>query len=90
MPVNQMDLNKRPVRGAVRIEASSAAIWLTQAAESPALDTRNKCLHYYFYFINEELGLCYLRVPTWCPFRLQFYFNGHNRLARTENRPAWQ
>ncbi len=40
-----------------------------------------KCLHYYFYFIDEELGLCYLRVPTWCPFRLQFYFNGHNRLA---------
>jgi len=25
--------------------------------------------------------LCYLRVPTWCPFRLQFYFNGHNLLA---------
>jgi len=41
-----------------------------------------KCLHYYFYFIDEELGLCYLRVPTWCPFRLQFYFNGHNWLAR--------
>jgi DNA-binding MarR family transcriptional regulator len=40
-----------------------------------------KCLHYYFYFIDEELGLCYLRVPTWCPFRLQFYFNGHNWLA---------
>ena len=31
-----------------------------------------KCLHYYFYFIDEELGLCYVRVPTWCPFRLQF------------------
>jgi len=40
-----------------------------------------KCLHYYFYFVDEELGLCYLRVPTWCPFRLQFYFNGHNPLA---------
>jgi hypothetical protein len=41
-----------------------------------------KCLHYYyFYFIHAELGLCYLRVPTWCPFRLQFYFNGHNLLA---------
>jgi hypothetical protein len=40
-----------------------------------------KCLHYYFYFIDPEFGLCYLRVPTWCPFRLQFYFNGHNRLA---------
>ncbi len=40
-----------------------------------------KCLHYYFYFIDPELGLCYLRVPTWCPFRLQFYFNGHAWLA---------
>lgn len=41
-----------------------------------------KCLHYYFYFVDPELGVCYLRVPTWAPFRLQFYFNGHNRLAR--------
>jgi len=41
-----------------------------------------KCIHYYFYFIDEALGLCYLRVPTWAPFRLQFYFNGHNWLAR--------
>ena len=40
-----------------------------------------KCLHYYFYFIDPDLGLCYLRVPTWCPFRLQFYFNGHAWLA---------
>ena len=23
-----------------------------------------KCLHYYFYFIDEELGLIYVRVPT--------------------------
>jgi hypothetical protein len=43
--------------------------------------TDAKCLHYYFYFIDRELGLCYLRVPTWAPFRLQFYFNGHNYLA---------
>jgi hypothetical protein len=41
----------------------------------------SKCMTYYFYFIDEQLGLCYLRVPTWCPFRLQFYFNGHNWLA---------
>ena len=40
-----------------------------------------QCLHYYFYFIDEMFGLCYLRVPTWAPFRLQFYFNGHNLLA---------
>src|SRR4029077_3439212 len=41
-----------------------------------------KCLHYYFYFIDDELGLVYLRVPTWAPFRLQFYGNGHSWLAR--------
>jgi hypothetical protein len=41
----------------------------------------SKCMTYYFYFLDEQLGLCYVRVPTWCPFRLQFYFNGHNWLA---------
>ncbi|OPX91078.1 MAG: hypothetical protein A4E53_00767 [Pelotomaculum sp. PtaB.Bin104] len=32
-------------------------------------------------FIDEQFGLCYLRVPTWAPFKLQFYCNGHNWLA---------
>jgi hypothetical protein len=41
-----------------------------------------KCLYYYFYFIDELLGLSYVKVPTWCPFPLQIYFNGHNWLAR--------
>jgi DNA-binding MarR family transcriptional regulator len=41
-----------------------------------------KCLHYYFYFMDAALGLVYLRVPTWAPFRLQFYCNGHSWLAR--------
>jgi hypothetical protein len=44
--------------------------------------TQGKCLHYYFYVIDEELGLCYVRVPTWAPFGLQFYCNGHSALAR--------
>jgi len=48
--------------------------------------TEAKCLHYYFYFVHPELGLCYLRVPTWAPFRLQFYFNGHNQLALKLNK----
>ena len=42
---------------------------------------RAKCTHYYFYFLDEELGLCYLRVSTWCPFDVQAYFNGHSVLA---------
>ena len=44
--------------------------------------TSGKCLHYYFYFVDEQFGLCYVRVPTWAPFRLQVYFNGHSWLAR--------
>jgi hypothetical protein len=40
-----------------------------------------KCLHYYIYFIDSDWGLCYLRIPTWAPFRMQFYCNGHNRLS---------
>lgn len=41
-----------------------------------------KCLHYYFYWMDAKLGLTYLRVPTYSPFRLQFYCNGHSWLAR--------
>jgi len=41
-----------------------------------------KSLHYLFYFMDAALGLVYLRVPTWSPFRLQFYCNGHSWLAR--------
>ena len=41
-----------------------------------------KCLHDYCYFIDEVFGLCDVRVPTWAPFRLQVYFNGHHWLAR--------
>src|SRR5271166_6835140 len=32
-----------------------------------------KCLHDYFYFMDVDPGLVYLRVPTCSPFRLQFY-----------------
>ncbi len=41
-----------------------------------------KCLHYYFYWMDAKLGLTYLRVPTYSPFRLQFYCNGHSWLAK--------
>ncbi len=57
--------------------------WHNKATGKTSLRYKDgKCLHYYFYFIDPEFGLCYLRVPTWAPFRLQFYCNGHNWLAR--------
>jgi hypothetical protein len=47
-----------------------------------------KCLHYYFYWMDRELGLIFVRVPTYCPFRLQVYCNGHSWLARRLSREA--
>jgi hypothetical protein len=52
-----------------------------QTGRTYLLPDDGKCLHYYFYFIDEQLGLCYVRVPTWLPCRLQIYCNGHNWLA---------
>jgi hypothetical protein len=48
--------------------------------------SQSKCLHYYFYFIDPYLGYGYIRVPTWCPFKLQIYINGHNILANELNK----
>jgi hypothetical protein len=61
--------------------------WHDKATHQTFLKPRTgKCLHYYFYFIDADFGLCYLRVPTWAPFRLQFYFNGHSWLSRQLSR----
>ncbi len=37
----------------------------------------------WFFSVHTNLFVIrYLRIPTWAPFRLQFYFNGHNWLQR--------
>ena len=41
-----------------------------------------KCLHYYFYFLHEQLGLLHLRLQTWFPFALHLCLNGRHWLAR--------
>src|SRR5260221_87805 len=41
-----------------------------------------RCLHYYFYFLDADLGLIHLRVPSWIPMRLHFCLNGHAWLER--------
>jgi hypothetical protein len=57
--------------------------WHDKSTHQTYLKPRSgKCLHYDVYFIDEVFGRCYLRVPTWAPFRLQAYFNGPNWLAR--------
>jgi hypothetical protein len=41
-----------------------------------------KCLHYYFYFLHEQLGLLHLRLQTWFPFAIQLCLNARLWLAR--------
>ncbi len=42
--------------------------WHDKATDKTFLKfDQSRCLHYYFYFIDKGLGLCYLRVPTWDP-----------------------
>ena len=52
-----------------------------QSGKTYLVPNDGKCLHYYCYFVDEELGFCHVRVPTWLPCRLQICMNGHNWLA---------
>ena len=44
--------------------------------------SRPRCLVLYFYFLDPEFGLVHIRLPTWFPFTIQVYVNGHEWLAR--------
>ncbi len=46
----------------------------------------SKCLHYYHYFQDEELGLVHVRLQTWFPFSVQVCANGREWLARQMDR----
>lgn len=41
-----------------------------------------KCLHYYFYFLHQRLGLLHVRLQTWFPFALHACLNGRHWLGR--------
>lgn len=47
---------------------------------------RPKALVFYFYYLDPDLGLIHVRVPTLFPFAIQVAVNGHNYLARQMHR----
>jgi hypothetical protein len=56
---------------------------LIPAEKRPRLvSARRKCVCLYFYFIDPEFGFMHLRIPTWFPFTIQIYLNGHDWIAR--------
>ena len=48
----------------------------------------SKCLHYYHYFNDADVGLVYVRLQTWFPFTLHVGMNGREWLARQMDRVA--
>lgn len=47
---------------------------------------RRKCLHFYAYLIDPELGFCHVRLQSWFPFEVQVWANGREWLARQLDR----
>src|SRR5438034_10645941 len=80
-PLNRTARSRRASPHARRLPEQLACETLPGSTPRGGEQLRGKCLHYYFYFLDAEVGLIYLRVPTWAPFRLQFYCNGHSWLA---------
>lgn len=46
----------------------------------------SKCLHYYHYFLDPQVGLVYVRLQTWFPFTVYVGMNGREWLARQMDR----
>jgi hypothetical protein len=43
-------------------------------------------MHFYFYYLDAEFGLMYIRLQSWAPFAIQIYINGREWLARQMDR----
>ena len=62
---------------------TSQSFKLAYGKDRPHLvSARRKCLCLYFYFVHREFGFMHVRIPTWFPFTIQIYLNGHEWLAR--------
>ena len=49
---------------------------------------RRQCLHFYYYFLDRELGFCHVRVQSWLPFEIQIWLNGVRTVDYTESEPG--
>jgi hypothetical protein len=58
----------------------------TQRTGSWLRKKTRQCLHIYFYFMDREFGLTYVRLQTWFPMGIQIGVNGREYLARCMDR----
>jgi hypothetical protein len=50
------------------------------------ISARRKCLAFYYYFLDREMGLMHVRIQSWFPLSIQVCVNGHELLARKLDR----
>jgi hypothetical protein len=62
------------------------AMCFAMAGQRGIVRQLRKCLHYYVYLIDPELGFIHVRIQTWFPFQVQIYINGREWLARQLDR----
>jgi hypothetical protein len=43
---------------------------------------KRRCLVFYFYYVDRELGFMHARIQSWFPFTIQVYVNGREYIAR--------
>ncbi|MBN2092870.1 hypothetical protein JW964_24830 [candidate division KSB1 bacterium] len=61
------------------------ALTIKYNSKTGKLEKRNefrKCLHYYLYYNDRDLGLMHVRFQTWFPFKIQIYINGKEYLKK--------
>lgn len=45
-----------------------------------------RCLHIYYYYVDQEFGLMHVRLQTWFPLNIQICLNGREYLAKALDR----
>ncbi len=65
------------------VQESCSSFKIAYGQGRPCLrKSQPRCLVFYFYYLDPEFGLLHIRLPTWFPFTIQVYVNGHEWLAR--------
>src|SRR5262249_2897359 len=84
--IDQLILERRVTQGLVAVLAcqeNCRTVKLLYGQGRPRLKfTHRPQRVLYYYFLDPDFGLLYVRLQTWFPFTAQVYVNGHEWLAR--------
>src|SRR5262249_13419247 len=84
--IDQLILERRVTQGLVAVLAcqeNCRTVKLLYGQGRPRLKFAHRPQRVlYFYFLDPDFGLLYVRLQTWFPYTTQVYVNGHEWLAR--------